>query len=138
INTTSTPLRELPPPAPNPPEPQGRSMAAAGWLRRAAAAAAAAPRLPSGLPLIPPPPPAPLAEAQSLVVPGLGAAVAPTMELMAVPKKKVSKYKKGLRNGPKALKPVPVIVRCRCCGRVKLPHFYCCSGERGNPSESSS
>jgi large subunit ribosomal protein L32 len=25
----------------------------------------------------------------------------------------VSKYKKGLRNGPKALKPVPVIVRCR-------------------------
>ncbi|CAN6313914.1 unnamed protein product, partial [Urochloa humidicola] len=118
------------------PEPQGRSMAAAGWLRRAAAAAA--PRLPSGLPLIHPPPPAPLAEAQSLVVPGLGAAVGPAMELMAVPKKKVSKYKKGLRNGPKALKPVPVIVRCRCCGRVKLPHFYCCSGERGNPSESSS
>ncbi|CAD6202279.1 unnamed protein product [Miscanthus lutarioriparius] len=111
-------------------------MAAAGWLRRAAAATM--PRLPSGLPLIPPPPPAPLTEAQSLVVPGLGAAAGPAMELMAVPKKKVSKYKKGLRNGPKALKPVPVIVRCRCCGRVKLPHFYCCSGERGNPSESSS
>nr|XP_029119386.1 uncharacterized protein LOC105041766 isoform X2 [Elaeis guineensis] len=34
------------------------------------------------------------------------------MELMAVPKKKVSRHKKGLRNGPKALKPVPVIVRC--------------------------
>ncbi|KAG2543146.1 uncharacterized protein LOC120693365 [Panicum virgatum] len=111
-------------------------MAAAGWLRRAAAAAV--PRLPSGLPLIPPPPPAPLAEVQSLMVPGLGAAVGPAMELMAVPKKKVSKYKKGLRNGPKALKPVPVIIRCRCCGRVKLPHFYCCSGERGNPGESSS
>jgi hypothetical protein len=62
-------------------------MAAAGWFRRAAAAAA--PRLPSGLPLIPPPPPALLAEAQSLVVPGLGAAVGPAMELMAVPKKKV-------------------------------------------------
>ncbi|KAF8718243.1 hypothetical protein HU200_025738 [Digitaria exilis] len=61
-------------------------MAAAGWLRRAAAAAA--PRLPSGLPLLPPPPPAPLAEAQSLVVPGLGAGLGPAMELMAVPKKK--------------------------------------------------
>ncbi|CAM0147470.1 unnamed protein product [Urochloa decumbens] len=111
-------------------------MAAAGWLR--CAAAATVPRLPSSLPLIPPPPPAPLFEAQSLVVPGLGAAVGPAMELMAVPKKKVSKYKKGLRNGPKALKPVLVIVRCRCCGRVKLPHFYYCSGERGNTSESSS
>ncbi|KAJ6794395.1 uncharacterized protein M6B38_232305 [Iris pallida] len=54
-----------------------------------------------------------------------------SMDLMAVPKKKVSKYKKGLRNGPRALKPVPVIVRCKGCGRVKLPHFYCCSGERG-------
>uniref|UniRef100_J3LKE8 Large ribosomal subunit protein bL32m n=1 Tax=Oryza brachyantha TaxID=4533 RepID=J3LKE8_ORYBR len=69
---------------------------------------------------------------------GIGAAVGGGMELMAVPKKKVSKYKKGLRNGPKVLKPVPVIVRCRCCGRVKLPHFYCCSGERGNPGDSSS
>eukprot|EP00267_Zea_mays_P038082 XP_008676233.2 ribosomal protein L32 containing protein isoform X1 [Zea mays] len=88
-------------------------MAAAGWLRRAAAVSL--PRLPSGLPLIPPPPSGPLTEAQSLVVPGLGAAAGPAMELMAVPKKKVSKYKKGLRNGPKALKPVPVIVRCSLC-----------------------
>ncbi|KAF0912869.1 hypothetical protein E2562_019454 [Oryza meyeriana var. granulata] len=111
--------------------------AAAGWLRRAAAAAVT-PRLPSGLPILRTPPPAPLNEAQSFVLPGIGAAVAGGMELMAVPKKKVSKYKKGLRNGQKALKPVPVIVRCRCCGRVKLPHFYCCSGERGNPGESSS
>uniref|UniRef100_A0A0A9DF96 Large ribosomal subunit protein bL32m n=1 Tax=Arundo donax TaxID=35708 RepID=A0A0A9DF96_ARUDO len=111
-------------------------MAAAGWLRRAAATAVV-PRLPSGLPLLPTPPPAPLPEAQSLVVPGLGATAGAPMELMAVPKKKVSKYKKGLRNGPKALKPVPVIVQCRCCGRVKLPLFYCCSGERGNPSDSS-
>ncbi|XP_058083000.1 uncharacterized protein LOC131230973 isoform X2 [Magnolia sinica] len=55
-----------------------------------------------------------------------------SMELMAVPKKKVSPYKRGLRNGPKALKPVPVIMRCRSCGRVKLPHFYCCSGDRGS------
>ncbi|KAI0511444.1 uncharacterized protein LOC110111801 [Dendrobium catenatum] len=54
-----------------------------------------------------------------------------SMELMAVPKKKVSPHKKGLRNGPRALKPVPVIVRCKSCGRVKLPHFYCCSGNRG-------
>uniref|UniRef100_A0A453IVK0 Large ribosomal subunit protein bL32m n=1 Tax=Aegilops tauschii subsp. strangulata TaxID=200361 RepID=A0A453IVK0_AEGTS len=72
------------------------------------------------------------------VLPGLGAAIAPAMELMAVPKKKISKYKRGLRNGPRALKPVPVIVRCRCCGRVKLPHFYCCSGEKGNAGDSSS
>ncbi|CAH8390922.1 unnamed protein product [Eruca vesicaria subsp. sativa] len=58
-----------------------------------------------------------------------------SMDLMAVPKKKVSKHKRGIRNGPKALKPTPLIIRCRSCGRVKLPHFFCCSGERGNPSE---
>ncbi|XP_010532712.1 PREDICTED: uncharacterized protein LOC104808670 [Tarenaya hassleriana] len=55
-----------------------------------------------------------------------------SMELMAVPKKKVSRHKRGIRNGPKALKPTPVIIRCRSCGRVKLPHFYCCSGDRGS------
>ncbi|XP_021895850.1 uncharacterized protein LOC110813134 [Carica papaya] len=55
-----------------------------------------------------------------------------SMELMAVPKKKVSPHKRGIRNGPKALKPTPVIIRCKSCGRVKLPHFYCCSGDRGN------
>ncbi|TVU31001.1 hypothetical protein EJB05_22663 [Eragrostis curvula] len=110
-------------------------MAAAGLFRRAASAAAAsAPRIPLGLPALPTAPPAPIVEAPALALPASDAA----MELMAVPKKKVSKYKKGLRNGPKALKPVPVIVRCRCCGRVKLPHFYCCSGERGNPDSSSS
>ncbi|KAG8073619.1 hypothetical protein GUJ93_ZPchr0006g42609 [Zizania palustris] len=64
-------------------------MAAASWLRRAAAVASA-PRLPSGFPLLTTPPPAPLAESQSLVLPGLGAAVSGSMELMAVPKKKVS------------------------------------------------
>ncbi|PIA62814.1 hypothetical protein AQUCO_00200678v1 [Aquilegia coerulea] len=60
------------------------------------------------------------------------------MELMAVPKKKISKHKRGIRNGPKALKPIPVIVRCKCCGRVKLPHFFCCSGDRtvGNSTNS--
>ncbi|KAJ0257775.1 50S ribosomal protein L32 [Hirschfeldia incana] len=58
-----------------------------------------------------------------------------SMDLMAVPKKKVSKHKRGIRNGPKALKPVPVIIRCRSCGRVKLPHFFCCSGERVNPEQ---
>ncbi|WMV27901.1 hypothetical protein MTR67_021286 [Solanum verrucosum] len=36
-----------------------------------------------------------------------------SMELMAVPKKKVSPHKRGIRNGPKALKPVPVITRCK-------------------------
>ncbi|KAI5054651.1 hypothetical protein GOP47_0029796 [Adiantum capillus-veneris] len=33
-------------------------------------------------------------------------------QLMAVPKRKVSRSKKGIRNGPKALKPQPVIIRC--------------------------
>ncbi|KAL9233834.1 hypothetical protein vseg_008779 [Gypsophila vaccaria] len=60
-----------------------------------------------------------------------------SMDLMAVPKRKISKHKRGIRNGPKALKPVPVIVRCKCCGRVKLPHFYCCSGRRDEPGERS-
>ncbi|KAH0462562.1 hypothetical protein IEQ34_010137 [Dendrobium chrysotoxum] len=44
-----------------------------------------------------------------------------SMELMAVPKKKVSPHKKGLRNGPRALKPVPVIVRCKCWKRKASP-----------------
>ncbi|KAF9624834.1 hypothetical protein IFM89_014219 [Coptis chinensis] len=58
-----------------------------------------------------------------------------SMELMAVPKRKVSKHKRGIRNGPRALKPIPLIMRCRSCGRVKLPHFYCCSGDRGITGE---
>ncbi|KAL2546733.1 Ribosomal L32p protein family [Forsythia ovata] len=36
-----------------------------------------------------------------------------SMKLMAVPKRKVSPHKRGIRNGPKALKPVPVIIRCK-------------------------
>ena len=62
-------------------------MAATGLLRRAAASSL--PRLPSGISLIQPPLPAPLTESQSLVIPGIGAAAGPAMELMAVPKKKV-------------------------------------------------
>ncbi|GMN41901.1 hypothetical protein TIFTF001_011121 [Ficus carica] len=58
-----------------------------------------------------------------------------SMELMAVPKKKVSRHKKKIRNAAKALKPIPVIIRCKSCGQVKLPHFYCCSGDRGNTGE---
>ncbi|KAF7836514.1 ribosomal protein L32-like [Senna tora] len=61
-----------------------------------------------------------------------------SMELMGggvCPKKKVSRHKRGIRNGPKALKPVPVIVRCRGCGRVKLPHFFCCSGKISSSGE---
>ncbi|XVE91531.1 hypothetical protein REPUB_Repub01dG0017700 [Reevesia pubescens] len=58
-----------------------------------------------------------------------------SMELMAVPKKRVSRHKRGIRNGPKALKPIPVIIRCKGCGRVKLPHFFCCSGDRGQTGE---
>ncbi|KAL2622837.1 hypothetical protein R1flu_003042 [Riccia fluitans] len=53
----------------------------------------------------------------------------PFMDLMAVPKRKVSPSRKGKRNGPKAYKPVTVIAKCKVCGRVKLPHLYCCSGE---------
>ena len=52
-----------------------------------------------------------------------------SMELMAVPKRKTTPHKRGIRNGPKALKPVPVLVLCKGCGRVRLPHFYCCSGK---------
>ncbi|KAF9609077.1 hypothetical protein IFM89_012517 [Coptis chinensis] len=33
-----------------------------------------------------------------------------SMELMAVPKRKVSKHKRGIRNGPRALKPIPLII----------------------------
>ncbi|XP_057769680.1 uncharacterized protein LOC130989655 [Salvia miltiorrhiza] len=57
------------------------------------------------------------------------------MELMAVPKRKVSPHRRGIRNGPKALKPVPVIIKCKVCGRVKLPHFFCCGGIKPNPEE---
>ncbi|KAH6798479.1 Ribosomal L32p protein family [Perilla frutescens var. frutescens] len=60
------------------------------------------------------------------------------MELMAVPKRKVSPHRRGIRNGPKALKPVPVIIKCKVCGRVKLPHFFCCSGIKPNPEENNS
>ncbi|CAJ1936037.1 unnamed protein product [Sphenostylis stenocarpa] len=60
-----------------------------------------------------------------------------SMELMAVPKRKVSPHKRGIRNGPKALKPIPVIVLCKVCGRVRLPHFFCCGGKpnQGNTGE---
>ncbi|XP_047332959.1 uncharacterized protein LOC124936500 [Impatiens glandulifera] len=60
-----------------------------------------------------------------------------SMDLMAVPKKKISKSRRGMRNGPKALSPIPLIIRCKACGRAKLPHFFCCSGERPNMGNSS-
>ncbi|KAL0538870.1 hypothetical protein IC582_023037 [Cucumis melo] len=59
-----------------------------------------------------------------------------SMELMAVPKKKVSPHKRRIRNAPKALKPIPVIIRCKGCGKVKLPHYYCCSGRPGEQDNS--
>ncbi|KAK7301880.1 hypothetical protein RJT34_12757 [Clitoria ternatea] len=52
-----------------------------------------------------------------------------SMELMAVPKKKVSPHKRGIRNGLNALNPVPVLVLCKSCGCVRLPHFFCCGGK---------
>ncbi|XP_075658680.1 uncharacterized protein LOC142628476, partial [Castanea sativa] len=63
-----------------------------------------------------------------------------SLELLAVPKRKVSPHKRDIRNGPKALKPSSVIIRCMSCGRVKLPHFHSCSGRRegvGEQNESS-
>ncbi|KAL9260240.1 hypothetical protein AKJ16_DCAP10804 [Drosera capensis] len=93
-------------------------------------------------------------------LPGFGIGGGGAMELMAVPKKKkmvilfppneldahfwaamkgfdlnVSRHKRGIRNGPKALKPIPVIIRCKCCGKVRLPHFYCCGGRRDEADE---
>ncbi|GJP31355.1 hypothetical protein CLOM_g11997 [Closterium sp. NIES-68] len=51
--------------------------------------------------------------------------------VMAVPKRKVTPSRKGIRNGPKALKAVPVVVRCLSCGVVKLQHQFCCrDGDR--------
>ncbi|KAM0986357.1 hypothetical protein ACFX13_013795 [Malus domestica] len=48
-----------------------------------------------------------------------------SMELMAVPKRKTSPHKRGIRNGPKALKPVPVIVRCSFVRDIRDPeHPY--------------
>ncbi|KAK7400311.1 hypothetical protein VNO78_11516 [Psophocarpus tetragonolobus] len=60
-----------------------------------------------------------------------------SMELMAVPRRKTSRHKRGIRNGPKALKPIPVIVLCKSCGRARLPHFFCCGGKpnQDNPGE---
>ncbi|KAL3677360.1 hypothetical protein R1sor_027308 [Riccia sorocarpa] len=37
----------------------------------------------------------------------------PFMDLMAVPKRKVTPSRKGKRNGPKAYKPVTVIAKCK-------------------------
>lgn len=65
----------------------------------------------------------------SIAAPGMLQCRIPFLQLMAVPKRKVSPSRKGKRNGPKALKPVPVVAKCKVCGRIKLPHFYCCSGE---------
>lgn len=61
-----------------------------------------------------------------------------SMQLMAVPKRKVTPHRKGIRNGPKALKPAPLIMRCKSCGRVKLPHFFCCTGDKINEERDNS
>ncbi|KAH9322460.1 hypothetical protein KI387_017099, partial [Taxus chinensis] len=41
-----------------------------------------------------------------------GLASAGSMQLMAVPKRKVTHSRKRIRNAPKALKPSPLIMRC--------------------------
>eukprot|EP00252_Welwitschia_mirabilis_P001592 TRINITY_DN1148_c0_g1_i1.p1 TRINITY_DN1148_c0_g1~~TRINITY_DN1148_c0_g1_i1.p1 ORF type:complete len:136 (-),score=5.34 TRINITY_DN1148_c0_g1_i1:342-749(-) len=63
-------------------------------------------------------------------------APAGSMQLLAVPKKSVSHSRKRKRNAPKALKPHPVIIRCTACGRVKLPNFFCCTGNKMKDSNS--
>lgn len=45
--------------------------------------------------------------------------------LMAVPKRKVSPSRKGKRNQFRRIKFVGQAVRCRDCGKVKMPHVYC-------------
>jgi large subunit ribosomal protein L32 len=47
------------------------------------------------------------------------------MDLMAVPKRKVTPSRKGKRNQFKRIKFVGDAVRCRDCGKVKKPHVYC-------------
>jgi len=47
------------------------------------------------------------------------------IELMAVPKRKVTPSRKGKRNQFKRIKFVGDAVRCRDCGKVKKPHVYC-------------
>ncbi|XP_057856455.1 uncharacterized protein LOC131065836 [Cryptomeria japonica] len=74
-------------------------------------------------------------EYQDLAVEGF--ASASSMQLMAVPKRKVTHSRKRIRNAPKALKPAPLIMRCKSCGRVKLPHFFCCTGDKINDGDDS-
>jgi large subunit ribosomal protein L32 len=52
------------------------------------------------------------------------------MELMAVPKRKVTPSRRGKRNnGNWKLKSIPAIAKCKLCGRIKLPHLFCCDGQ---------
>mmetsp|Transcript_8389 Transcript_8389/g.9756 ORF Transcript_8389/g.9756 Transcript_8389/m.9756 type:complete len:192 (-) Transcript_8389:234-809(-) len=52
------------------------------------------------------------------------------LQLMGVPKKKVSRSRKRIRNrdSTKLLKFVPSAIKCRICGIHKLPHRYCDKG----------
>ena len=45
---------------------------------------------------------------------------------MAVPKKKTSKSRRGMRRSHDALKPINV-VNCKNCGESRLPHHVCMS-----------
>ncbi len=57
--------------------------------------------------------------------------------LMAVPKRKVTPSRKGIRTTGKHLRFVPVVSRCATCGRVKQQHWHCphCMGGRGAAAE---
>ena len=72
--------------------------------------------------------------------------LAPAEELllMAVPKRKVTPSRKGIRSTGKHLRFQPVVSRCFTCGRVKQLHWHCphCTGapkpvaaEEGGASE---
>mmetsp|Transcript_28896 Transcript_28896/g.39914 ORF Transcript_28896/g.39914 Transcript_28896/m.39914 type:complete len:148 (+) Transcript_28896:53-496(+) len=68
----------------------------------------------------------PLPSRASLCI-GLGFAAGPT-QLLAVPKKKISRSRKRIRNLHKNLPFTKHVIRCRICDKIKLPGYYCDKG----------
>ena len=52
---------------------------------------------------------------------------------MAVPKKRTSKSRKGMRRSHHAIKPTAAVESCPSCGELKLRHHACaeCGTYRG-------
>ena len=57
--------------------------------------------------------------------------------LMAVPKRKTTPSRKGIRSTGKHLRFAPFVSRCHVCQRVKMPHAHCphCPGVRVEKEE---